>query len=117
VPQVQQGSIIRATVTDSSGGNPKTRPLVVVTGNSDLFRSDTIQCVAITRSIGDPPLQDEILLQWHPQGLCRTKLRAKCGAKCSWLCEVRHADVIEIKGACPPAELELILEQVAKLSP
>jgi hypothetical protein len=44
-------------------------------------------------------------------------LKAKCGAKCSWICEVRAADIVEVKGHCPQAVLELILEQVSKLPP
>lgn len=117
MPQVLQGSIIRATVTDTNGVNPKTRPLVVVSGNSELSQSETVICVAITSGINDPPLPDEVVLPWHPGGRCRTKLKTKCGAKCSWIREVRKSAVVEIKGHCPRAELEMILDQIGKLAP
>jgi mRNA-degrading endonuclease toxin of MazEF toxin-antitoxin module len=117
VPQILQGSIIRATVTDTRGQNPKTRPLVVVTGNAELSQTDSILCVAVTGEFDNPLLPNEILLPWHPRGKCRTRLKKKSVAKCSWVCEIRHSDVLEIKGHCPPAELELILEQIGKLPP
>jgi hypothetical protein len=110
-----QGSIIRATVTDMRGQNPKARPLVVVTGNTELSSGESFYCVAITGEFDHPPLADEIPLPWHPQRKCRTKLVKECVAKCSWVREVRHADVLEVKGHCPTAELELILAQVGNL--
>lgn len=115
MPQVLQGSIIRATVTDTRGGNPKPRPLVVITGNTELSQSDAVLAVAITGEFDDPPLADEILLPWHPQGNCRTRLKKRSVAKCSWVREIRKADVLEVRGHCPEAELERILDQVEKL--
>jgi mRNA-degrading endonuclease toxin of MazEF toxin-antitoxin module len=117
VPQILQGSIIRATVTDTIGANPKARPLIVISGNPELSQSDAVICVAITSGINDPPLQDEVVLPWHPEGRCRTKLKTRCGAKCSWIREVRKSAVLEVKGHCPRAELEMILDQVGKLAP
>jgi hypothetical protein len=115
VPNVVQGSIIRANVTDPSGGNAKLRPLVVLTGNSELATADSFVAAAVTKSVGDPPADDEVLLPWHPSGRCRTRLTVRCGAKCSWLREIKIADVAEIRGHCPAAELELILRRVAEL--
>jgi hypothetical protein len=115
VPRVQQGSIIRANVVDPQGGNPKTRPLVVISGNDDLLLSGEISCVAITGEIADPPLEDEVLLPWDASRRCRTGLTKRSGAKCSWNCEIEDDDVVEFKGHCPPAELERILEIVDKL--
>jgi hypothetical protein len=115
VPQVSQGSIIRANVTDPSGRNPKVRPLVVLTANSDLASSNSVVAAAVTREIADPPADDEVLLPWHPSGKSRTRLRARCGAKCSWLREIKIADIVEVRGHCPSAELEQILARVANL--
>ena len=117
MPQILQGSIIRATVTDTRGKNPKPRPLVVITGNAELSSADAVLAVAITGEFDDPPQSDEILLPWQARGKSRTGLRKKSVAKCSWVREIRKADVLEIKGHCPTAKLELILEQVGKLTP
>jgi hypothetical protein len=116
VPHVSQGSIILANVTDTSGQNPKVRPLVVLTANSELASTNAIVAAAVTKGISNPPADDEVPLQWHPEGRCRTKLRMPCGVKCSWLCEVKLADIVEVRGHCPPAQLEHILEAVGKLS-
>jgi hypothetical protein len=102
-------------VTDTRGQNSKARPLVVITGNTEISESDSFFAVAITGEFDDPPLADEIILPWHPRGSVRTKLRKRCVAKCSWIREVKESDVIEVLGHCPLAHLEQIIDAVAGL--
>ena len=83
--RVLQGSIVRAQVTDPQGGNPKQRPLVVVTTSSEIDLDGELVAVAITGELATPLSDDEVLLQWHPLGRCRTRLKKPSVAKCSWL--------------------------------
>jgi mRNA-degrading endonuclease toxin of MazEF toxin-antitoxin module len=110
---LQQGCIVRASVLDPAGTNRKTRPLVIVTPNSDIRTAQSLFAVAITGSFRDPPADDEVPLPWHSRGAARTNLTKPCVAKCSWLCRLRPADVIEVRGHVPTSELQTILERLA----
>ena len=112
--RVTQGSIVRAWVSDTRGGNPKPRPLVVTSTNSEMDKTGVAFAVAITGEFDDPLLDDEILLPFDLRHKCRTGLTKKSVAKCTWQRQVPLSDVIEIKGHVPTAELELILGRVAK---
>jgi hypothetical protein len=114
VARISQGSIIRAVVTDTKGGNPKPRPLVVISTNSEIDREGIVFAVAITGEFNEPPLADEIILPFCPKRRCRTGLTKKCVAKCTWQREVRLTDVLEIKGHAPTTELELILAGIKR---
>jgi hypothetical protein len=95
--------------------NPKVRPLVIVTANSEIRQSSQIVAVAITGDFDDPLTPDEIALPWHPQGTSRTRLTKPCVAKCNWLCEVKTEDVIEVRGHVPAAQLQAILTRLAAM--
>lgn len=107
--RVSQGSIIRALVLDTSGRNPKPRPLVVISTNAEMDKEGALLGVAITGEFDEPPLDDEIVMRFRRGGACRSGLDKKCVAKCSWIREVRLSDVIEIKGHASNWELEQIL--------
>jgi mRNA-degrading endonuclease toxin of MazEF toxin-antitoxin module len=113
VVNLQQGSIVRASVLDPAGGNKKIRPLAVVTANSEIRSVPVLFAVAITGSFSDPPAADEVPLPWHPKGASRTNLVRPCVAKCSWICELQRSDVLEVRGHVPSAQLQAILERVA----
>jgi hypothetical protein len=100
---------------DPAGQNPKVRPLVVVTANSEIGKASTLFAVAVTGEYGDPLAADEVALPWHPRGTSRIRLTKPCVAKCSWICELAATDVIEVRGHVPAAELTAILERLANL--
>ena len=110
-----QGCIIRANVFDQRGRNPKVRPLVVVTATSELTSSSSFFAVAIAGRFSEPLADDEVMLPWHRDGLSRTRLCKPCVANCSWLCEIKEEDVVEIKGVVPPVQMEKIVEIVREL--
>ena len=116
MPRILQGSIIRANVLDPAGQNPKVRPLVVVTANSEIGKAPTLFAVAITGEFGDPLGADEVVLPWHPRGTSRTRLTKPCVAKCSWICELAATDVVEVRGHVPAAELAAILTRLSGMS-
>lgn len=113
MPAIAQGSIVLALVADPQGRNPKVRPLVVITSNADLPTAEQIVTVAITGEFVEPIQPDEVRLQYHPQGNCRTKLRKRCVAKCSWRPVIEKSAIIEVKSFVPLPQLERILEIVA----
>ena len=100
---------------DPAGQNPKVRPLVVVTANSEIKADSTLVAVAITGEFSDPLEVDEVALPWHPRGSTPTRLTKPCIAKCSWLCELAPTDVIEVRGHLPAAVLEVILQRLATM--
>ena len=112
MPNVQQGSVIRAWVTDPRDGNPKPRPLVVVSTTSEISRTATFIAVAITGEFSEPLQADEVLLPWHPQGRCKSGLTKPCVAKCSWMRQLLLADVIEVKGHLRGKELDDVVTEV-----
>ncbi len=111
--KLHQGRIVRAKVCDPTGGNPKVRPLVVVSADSEMAAGSPLVAVAITSSFGDPLRENEVSLSWHRDGLSRTKLRKPCVAKCSWLCKIDIVDIVDFQGVVPPDQLELIIERLS----
>ena len=107
-----QGCIIRAKVVDQWGRNPKCRPLVIVTATSEIRSGTPFVAVAITGQFSQPPASDEVMLPWHRHVMARTRLRKPSVAKCSWLCEITHEDVVEVKGCVPRSQMEQIIERV-----
>lgn len=112
---VQQGCIVRAKVVDPTGGNPKIRPLIVVSANSDIAAQEKLFAIAVTSSFRAPLEPDEILLPWHPNGRVRTGLVKPCVAKCSWLCEMEKSEIVEVRGRVPSDIMEELLRRIATL--
>ena len=110
-----QGRIVRASVTDRQGGNPKVRPIVVLTDNSEIGSAKTLVGAAITSQFVRPLQSDEVPIPFSPDGTCVTKLRKDCVAKCSWLCEFEKSEIVDINGPVPTATLEKILAKVSEL--
>ena len=109
MPSVQQGSVIRAWVTDPRDGNPKPRPLVVISKTSEISQTSVFFAVAITGVFDEPLQDDEVLLPWHPSGKCKSGLVKPCIAKCSWLRQLLVTDVIEVKGHLRGHELDAVV--------
>lgn len=111
MPSVQQGSVIRAWVTDTSGGNPKPRPLVIVSKSSEIVRTGSFYAVAITGEFSKPLQADEVPLPWHPHGRCKSGLTKESVAKCTWMRQLLLTDVIEVKGHLRGKELDDVVSQ------
>ena len=111
--KLHQGRIVRATVCDPTGGNPKVRPLVIVSADTDSAADKHIAAVAITSKFDDPPKEDDVSLPWHRDGLSRTKLRKMCVAKCYWLCQIKVDHIVDFQGVVPPDQLALIIERLS----
>ena len=113
---LKQGSIVRATVYDPQGRNPKVRPLVIVTTTAEITATEPIAVVAITGTFSNPPADHEIVLPWHRSGTVCTGLRKESVANCRWQEEILKSDVVDDKGRyIPNRHLAMILEQIEKI--
>jgi mRNA-degrading endonuclease toxin of MazEF toxin-antitoxin module len=112
---LRQGSVVRALVNDPRGGNPKLRPLVVLSPTRDIADNRPLVAVAITSQFSDPLAADEVALPYHPGGRSGSGLTRPCVAKCSWLVVLRLGDVQAQKGYLSTERLAAILTAVEQL--
>ena len=110
--RIFQGCIVRAEVRDPQGGNPKVRPLVIVTATEEIAACDTVVGVAVTSVFSEPLQDDEVALPWQVTGVARTSSTRPCVAKCSWLFEIEKQDDLEIKGSVPATHITEIIEKL-----
>jgi mRNA-degrading endonuclease toxin of MazEF toxin-antitoxin module len=104
------------TIADSRGGNPKTRPAVVLTETNAIGSATEIQVAAVTTQMGVAPFSDTVELPSSPTGHPQTKLRKRCEVVCDWLLSIPVGDVRDSGGQIPPEVLAEILEKVARLN-
>lgn len=114
---LSQGRIVWATLPDSRGGNPKTRPAVILTRTADIDPTGDVQLAAVTTLVGQAPFAETVELPFvagtgHPE----TKLKKPCEVVCSWLVSVPTASVQDSGGYLPPAVLAEVLAKVQRLS-
>ena len=111
---LRRGSIVWAALPDPQGRNPKRRPAVVVS-DRETSQKGTVDCVAVSTSVPDPPPADCVALPWDSHGRTSTRLRRRCLAVCSWAVTVA-ADQVEHAGGYVPADvMRRILELVEKI--
>ena len=113
---LSQGQIVWATIADSHGGNPKTRPAVIVTPTAEITDTGDVQVAAITTLIAQAPFSETVELPSDPAGHPTTKLKKPCEVVCSWVVSVPVAQVRDSGGSVPPAALAEILVKVARLT-
>ncbi|MCC5830197.1 MAG: type II toxin-antitoxin system PemK/MazF family toxin [Phycisphaeraceae bacterium] len=108
-----QGSVIWATVSPPVG-QPKQRPLVVITPDEEIRRDEPIVAVAISTSV-DSSDANVVALPWSQRQPPPTGLRKRSFAVCNWLVELRPSDVVSIQGRINKSKLCEILELVRRL--
>ena len=83
-----QGDIVRVTLYDPNGQNPKSRRAVVVTKTDEI--DDAVVVAAISTKFDRKNLLPEyVAIPWHRDGHPRTSLTEPSVVKCGWLREVR----------------------------
>lgn len=114
----QQGSIFWLDeVLDEHGRNPKTRPAILVTPNSELATVDRLWFVCGTTKFDRPLPSESVKLPFlkgrpHP----RTGLKDESVAVTRWLHSVSRSQVLpEPIGHCPAPFLQQILAQIKSL--
>lgn len=117
MPTLQQGHIVWAEVRDPAGGNPKRRPVVIVTANAEIVRDAPLVAAAITTRLDESLPPHHVELPWQHGGHPKTGLRQRCVAVCNWLVEISPGDVVDIAGVVPTKTLLRIVEQIDRLRP
>lgn len=112
MPVPRRGSIVWAMLPDPHGRNPKRRPAVVV---SDRQTSESLDVVAVSTSVSDPPPNDCVPLPWDPHGRASTRLRRRCVAVCSWAVVLTADQVEDTGGYVPAGELQRIFDLMEKI--
>ena len=82
---LHRGQIVYVTVSDPQGRNPKRRPAIVLTPTDEIAEDGSVQLVAISNPTEHAPSEHQVLLPWHPQGQCGTRLRQESAAVCTWV--------------------------------
>ncbi|HET6882074.1 MAG TPA: type II toxin-antitoxin system PemK/MazF family toxin [Pirellulales bacterium] len=115
-PRLMTGRIVWADVADPNG-HCKLRPTVIVTPTDELAASRWIDVVAVTSRLEDPLPDDYVLLPWHTQGHPRTGLNRRCAAVCNWLAQISEADIKDVAGVVPAAQMKVILTKIKEALP
>jgi hypothetical protein len=106
------GSIVRAVVPDSSGRNPKPRPLVLLSGEDDTPADAPLVAVAISGTLPAPLPDLYVLLPWDRAGHRQTGLKKKCAAVCNWFSLVNRSESVQVMGRVPDPQFEEIRQKV-----
>lgn len=114
---LQQGSVIWAEVTDRRGLDPKVRPLVVITKNSEIATNELIAAVAVSTRFSKPPEDYEVPLPWSPGRHPLTGLYVECVAVCNWIESVSQAKIQAFKGPISVRMMMQIIEKVNNYVP
>jgi hypothetical protein len=105
---------VKAEVLDPQGGNPKCRPLVIVTATEDIKPNQPFLAVAITGTLSNPLPDDHVVLPWgpYPKKHPKTGLTKRAAAVCSWVCKITEADIVGYQGYVPGKHLLEILSRI-----
>lgn len=117
MPTPCRGRIVWVELLDPQGRNPKRRPAVIISADADIQASGQAWVVAISSQTEETPREDQVDLPWHAQRHPRTGLTERCSAVCSWLCEIKVADIQAYAGTVPARPMFEILEKVNTLMP
>ncbi|MBI5762620.1 MAG: type II toxin-antitoxin system PemK/MazF family toxin [Planctomycetes bacterium] len=113
-PSLKQGSIVWAGIPDRSG-TLKTRPLVIITADSEILLDSPIVGVAVSTLIPESVPGSYVELPWYRGGHPATGLARRCAAVCDWLVILRPSEIREIRGYVPTKYLLEILEKVGQI--
>jgi hypothetical protein len=114
---VRRGSIIYATFLDPQGRNAKRRPALVLTPPENIGEDMTLEVVMVSGEYQGLPEEQIVLLPWHAQGHCTSRLTKECAAICSWVGRVSMADLTskDVGGYIGGAKLIEVLQKVDAL--
>ena len=103
--QICRGRIVWVELLDPQGRNPKCRPAVIVTPDSEIRDDGEVWVVAISTQIGAASPEAEVELPWDRRGHARTKLKERSAAVCTWMEKVSVASIREYAGIVPGRQL------------
>jgi len=112
-----RGRIVWVELLDPQGRNPKCRPAVIVTPDSDLRDDGEVWVVAISSRLDETPAEAQVTLPWDRRGHPRTGLKERCAAVCTWMEKVSAASIQEYAGTVPGRQLLDILTRIKPPDP
>ena len=83
--KLSYGSIIWKSLNDEFGGNPKCRPIIVITPTNEIHEDGTVVVVVCTTSVLIAIDGVHVPIPWNRFKQVRTGLRKPAWAKCNWL--------------------------------
>lgn len=113
VPSLVQGRIVRATVPDPQGQNPKNRRCVVISDNQAITPGGRVVIVGITTELTQSPAAHYVPLQHGAK--CWTGLTDPSAALCTWTVELPVAAVDVQPNFVRPEHVLAILHTVKEL--
>jgi hypothetical protein len=109
-----QGDIVRVTLYDPNGKNPKSRRAVVVTKTEEI--EDEVVVAAISTKFDPKGLPDDyVQVPWHRDGHAWTSLTEPSVVKCKWLDVVKCSD-LTVAGHLPGKYLLRVVQTIANLN-
>jgi len=111
-PEIRQGEIYWARVVPPRG-EPKRRPVGVLTHTERVLLDEPIACVAITSAPIDSDDPNLVALPWNAQGRVGTGLRRPSWAVPNWLLALRPSDLLEYIGRIPRDKVDAIVRLAA----
>lgn len=108
------GRIVYTVVRDPRGGNPKRRPVILLTPSEQVPAGEPLIGVAISTQPKDPLPPECVRLPSNSRRQGSSRLPERCAAVCNWAVQF-HADQIEEIGGIIYGEL--LLQIVEKVKP
>jgi mRNA-degrading endonuclease toxin of MazEF toxin-antitoxin module len=112
-----RGRIVWVELLDPQGRNPKCRPAVIVTPDTDIAPAGEVWVVAISTQMEEAPAEVQVELPWDRRGHPRTGLKERSAAVCTWLEKVPVSSIKECAGIVPGRQLLDILSRIKPLDP
>ncbi|MDX2115813.1 MAG: hypothetical protein SFZ24_09395 [Planctomycetota bacterium] len=112
---LRQGTIVWTLVTPPRG-DPKVRPVVIITDTAEMLLNSPIVGLFVTTQFALPVEPPAVALPWSLPGHPATGLRKPSVVLCQFPVEFRASDVEGIAGYVPTKTLVRILQIVADLN-
>lgn len=110
----EQGSIVLANVKPPRG-EPKARPVLIISQPEDQVLDEEIVGVAISTSDFPDDSSRCVELPWAAQGKVQTGLRKRSVAVCDWLVAFKPSDILDVKGFLPTKHLLAVIQKIREL--
>lgn len=113
--QMCHGRVVWVTLNDPQGRNPKRRPAVIITPTDDITPDGEVWVVGVTTTAELAPEEVRTLLQYDPQGKCRSGLRERCWAVSTWVAKMPASAIETYAGTIPGPQMAEIHKKIQSL--
>jgi mRNA-degrading endonuclease toxin of MazEF toxin-antitoxin module len=102
-------------IDDPQGRNRKSRPAVIITPTDQITADGEVRVVGISTQLDAGPPEAQVELQYDARGNCRTGLRLRGVAVCSWVVRVPVRSIQSYQGLVPGRTMIEINQRVVAL--